>query len=241
MAWSKTNLARSYACNTGLLRFYRTRKNWTQKHLAQRVGYSERLIRKAEGGQNVSVDTIDELATALSGGDTIIYPEDLITCQESMARRFSAAWYSRHSDIAEVIKDFVHDDTVFQILGDQRRLPFVGRYRGLGEFASAAKQFFRAVEVTSGHECKSRYKHVVRGLEVAVWGTSWIHQTGAPLSQPIPMTQRLRFERGKLHTFVDYCSQRLATPSIHSAEVTPNIDSIIQQPNHENELTPQPN
>ena len=228
MAWTRTNLPRSYPCNTSFLKFYRNRRNWTQKQLADRVGYSERLIRKTEAGQNISVATIDELATALSSDDTKIYPEDLITCHESLARAFTDAWYSKQKDLAakqkhitDSIKDFVHPDTHFHIVGDQRCLPFAGRYRGLTNFSRAAGRFFSMIEVPTEHEYKTYYKHVAQGLEVAVWGTSWIHPMGAPLTQPVPITQRFRFERGKLHTFIDFCSQRLATPSIYSARIAP--------------------
>ena len=221
MAWTRTNLPRSYPCNTSFLKFYRNRRNWTQKQLAERVGYSERLIRKAESGQSISISTIDELATVLSSDETKIYPEDLITCHESLARAFTEAWYSKQQHMADVIKHFVHDDTRFHILGDQRCLPFAGCYRGPDDFSRAAGQFFSKMEVPAGHDFKTYYKYVARGLEVSVWGESWIHPIGAPLNQPVPITQRFRFERGKLHTFVDFCSQRLATPPICSARVAP--------------------
>ncbi len=229
MAWTRTDLPRSYPCNTSFLKFYRDQRNWTQKQLADRVGYSERLIRKAEAGKNVSVATIDELATALSSDDATIYPEDLVTCHESLARVFTDAWYSKQRCLTDAIKNFVHPDTVFHILGDHRYLPFVGRYRGLGDFSAAADDFFSMTEVPNGPEHKTYYKHVTRGLEVAVWGTSWIHPTGAPLPQPIPITQRFRFKRGKLHTFVDYCSQRLATHTIYSARVTTSPSAPVPQ------------
>lgn len=223
MAWTRTNLPRSYPCNTSFLKFYRNRRNWTQKQLAERVGYSERLIRKAEAGQSISIETIDELATALSSADTKIYPEDLITCQESIARLFTEAWYTKQGDIATAIKDFVHPNTLFHIVGDQRHLSFVGRYRGLTNFSRVASQLSRIEEVSTRHNCKTYFKHVAQGLEVAVWGWAWIDPTGAPSHQPIPITQRFRFERGKLHTFVDFCSQRFAATSIYSARVVPTV------------------
>ena len=93
MAWTSTDLARSYPCNMRFLKQCRENRNWTQKQLAQRAGYTERLIRKAESGRNISVGTIDDLATALSTTEQQIFPEDMITCYESLARSFTDAWY----------------------------------------------------------------------------------------------------------------------------------------------------
>lgn len=208
MAWTRMELARSYPCNTKLLKFLRTQLEWSQKQLAQRVGYSERLICKAESGKNVSVEVIDELATALTSDSMKIYPEDLITCQLRLARAFTEAWYLMQLEMVDGIKGFVHPEATFDVLGDPKAIPFAGRHQGVAKFSKAVERFFGMFEVPIGHDYKPHYTYVARGLEVVVWGKSWIHPIGEPLNEPVPITQRFRFERGLIHSFVDFCSMQ---------------------------------
>ena len=219
MAWTSTDLARSYPCNMRFLKQCRENRNWTQKQLAQRAGYTERLIRKAESGRNISVGTIDDLATALSTTEQQIFPEDMITCYESLARSFTDAWYCQQKNMAMAIKHIVHPETAFRIHGDQDSIPFAGHFQGLAEFTHAIKQFFGMMEVPRGHDHKPHYRYFTRGRSVAVWGASWIQPIGYPLTSPIPITQRFRFERGKLISFEDFCSQQRIVGPIYSARV----------------------
>ncbi|MCU0708277.1 MAG: helix-turn-helix domain-containing protein [Pirellula sp.] len=64
--------------NGSRLRSLRQSRGWTQVEFGRRAGYSERLIRKAESGGNLLVNTIDDLATALSQINDVVSAESLI-------------------------------------------------------------------------------------------------------------------------------------------------------------------
>lgn len=59
------------------LKEFRKRKGWTQQELAFRSGYCERLIRKAELYGNVSEETLEVLAIALSDEELQVTVEDI--------------------------------------------------------------------------------------------------------------------------------------------------------------------
>jgi transcriptional regulator with XRE-family HTH domain len=87
MSWLRTrHLKRSLVVNGEMLKFFRSRRGWTQEELATIVGYTGRVIRKAEASGSLHPDTIEILAEALSGPDWTVDPEDLVTIPESMAR-----------------------------------------------------------------------------------------------------------------------------------------------------------
>lgn len=241
MAWTRTDLARSYPCNASFLKQCRVRRNWTQKELADRAGYTERLIRKAESGRNISVGTIDDIASALSSVSAKIYPEDMITCYVTLARLFTNAWYCKQENMGKAIENIVHPKAVFRIYGGPGSVPFAGDFQGLAEFTRAVKQFFSMMTVPLDHDHKPHYRYFARGTDVAVWGESWIHPLGSPLIRPVPVTQRFHFERGKLVSFEDFCSQQRTVLSLFSARTIPAPSNLLETSNSEPESLPSVN
>jgi len=73
--------ARSFLVNGQLLRLLRASRGWTQQDAAERAGFSDRLIRKAESGGPLQAHSIAVLAELystserpLTAGDLLIRP-----------------------------------------------------------------------------------------------------------------------------------------------------------------------
>lgn len=78
-SWSsklKSN-SKLLAVNGVTIRRRRKELRWSQVELSQRAGYSERVIRKAEAGGTLRLQTIKDLATALSADRVILTFHDL--------------------------------------------------------------------------------------------------------------------------------------------------------------------
>jgi len=78
---------RSIPCNGAVVRRLRKRLGLTQAQLAQRSGFSERLIRKAEASTPISLKTVRSLAIALSCEDKKVDPNVLICSPIETAKR----------------------------------------------------------------------------------------------------------------------------------------------------------
>ena len=68
----------SRPANGALIRALREKRGFTQIDLGRLSGYSERLIRKAESGGSIRLETFQNLAVALSNSSELISFSDLI-------------------------------------------------------------------------------------------------------------------------------------------------------------------
>jgi transcriptional regulator with XRE-family HTH domain len=198
MAWTRSDIKRSCPCNGVLLCFLRERKGWTQAELARVAGYSERLINKAEAGQPISSDAINDLADALSSADSPVYPEDVISDPVKMAQDYIAALYIHQKEIVNAIRHFLDDDIIIRLPGDPQIIPFAGEHRGIAAVERVFEIFYSILEAPADHDHTSCYTYVGQGNEVIVWGESWIHPIGAPMTEPMRLVHRMQFRRGKL-------------------------------------------
>lgn len=198
MAWTKRDLKRSYPCNKELLGFLRERKGWTQSELGHFSGYSKRLICKAEAGKPICSDAINDLAESLSIPDDPIYPEDLISDPVKMAQDYIAALYIHQKDIVQAIRHFLDEEIAIRLPGDPDLIPFAGEHHGIAEVERAFEIFYSILEVPANHDHTEYYTYLGQGNEVIVWGESWIHPIGAPMTAPMRLVHRMRFRRGKL-------------------------------------------
>ena len=79
MAWTRTQLERSYVCNLQMLKFFRKRKGWSQQQLCEQANVSVRVVSKAETGTPISTASIDKFSLALTTPEHTVFPEDLIS------------------------------------------------------------------------------------------------------------------------------------------------------------------
>jgi transcriptional regulator with XRE-family HTH domain len=203
LSQNSRGIKKSYNCNGDLLRYHRNRKSWTQCELARVSGYTERLISKAEAGNRVSTTTIEDLAQALSCSEVKLGLYDLVCDPIASAREYIHALYTHKQDFISKIENLLHEDVVFYICGEESGLPFAGTHRGIEEISKAFEIFFSVLEVPAGHDYRPHYKFFGRGNEVMIWGNTWIHPIGAPIEQPMPISNLLTFEGGKIIEFND--------------------------------------
>lgn len=201
MTWASNGRKRSYACNSELLCYLRERKGWTQRELASVSGYSERLISKAEAGRPISRDTIADLAESLSSAEETIYPEDLVCDPVMLAKEYFSALHTQQKDIVAAIRHFLDDEIVYRIQGDPAEIPFAGEHRGIAAVERAYEIFFSLLEVPEGYDHDAGFSFLGQGNVVIVWGSSWIHPIGVPMSEPLKLVHRMHFRRGKMHLF----------------------------------------
>ena len=93
---------RSIPCNGAVVRRLRKRLGLTQAQLAQRSGFSERLIRKAEASTPISLKTVRSLAVALSCDEKNVDPNVLICSPVESAKRLLANPDADRPDQAEI-------------------------------------------------------------------------------------------------------------------------------------------
>ena len=197
--WQSDNPQATYACNPELLKFLREKLGLTQAELAKSAGYSDRLIRKAESGHSISSETVEVLAEALTTEQQKIYPEDLISHPAELAKQYIAAVYIHQADVVSKVRHFLDEDVVFKINGDPQTIPFAGIHCGIDTLDRVFRElFFTCLEVPRGHDHSPHYQYISQGTEVVVWGESWIHPIGRPLEKPMPISNLMKFRRGKM-------------------------------------------
>jgi transcriptional regulator with XRE-family HTH domain len=72
--------AKLHRVNGVTIRVRRKQLGWSQVELGHRAGYSERVIRKAEAGGTLRIQTIYDIAMTLSIGGSIVSFHDLTSC-----------------------------------------------------------------------------------------------------------------------------------------------------------------
>ncbi len=225
---------RSYRCNVDLLVYLRERKGWTQHVLAEKSGYSERLISKVESGRPISRAAIEILAETLSTDDDRIYLEDLISDNVALAKEYVNAIYVHQKHAFEKIRHFLDDDVVFRVAGDPAVIPFAGEHRGLAEVERMVGVFFSVLQAPANHDHTACYSYLAQGKDVIVWGQSWLHPIGVPLKQPMMISNRMTFQRGKMIRFEDVYD------TLHGAQVLrDSANALAANPVDEKQASPQ--
>ena len=186
---------------------------------------SERAVSKAESAKPVSPETIDKLAIALSDDSLTVYPEDLITDTVELARAYMRAFHLMQGKMVDGIRGFTDPNAVFHVAGDPRKIPFAGKHVGIDAFEMAMKTFFRLFAVPDDPNQIDCYTFFPKGNDVVVWGESMIHPVGRPMSEPMPVTLRFCFRRGKLNLFEDRYDVNLGQQVLRKYTTKPILKS----------------
>jgi transcriptional regulator with XRE-family HTH domain len=211
MGWTQQPEGRSLTCNGETVRFHRNHLGWTQQQLADRAGYSSRVIAKAEADGSLSPATIEHLADALSTADRPVYPEDLVFAPKVIARKF-LEYYARYEEkCAEYWAEFLADDAELIVPGDPAVLPFCGVYKGKEGFAQFWQKFFSVMQ-------RHDKELIVRAMRVFAEANHVIVLTSdnaAFIGQPgpypsTPLAFIFEFERGKLKRMEDHFNSSVA-------------------------------
>ncbi|MCA9185351.1 MAG: helix-turn-helix transcriptional regulator [Pirellulaceae bacterium] len=215
MAWKKKPSQRSYRCNGELIAARRIGRDWSQAELGIRAGYSARLVAKAEAGEKIATQTIDDIATALSTPDEPLYPEDLICNPKGLALEFVENLKRYQGDVVTHCRHFLSDDIEFFMPGDPQILPFAGRHVGIEAMDRACRLFFECVEIVDMDRWTTDFT-ITDGNQVVV--AQWIPAQARGLAAKGLIAEktelvvyRMVFERGMIVLFDDQYSA-------HSAE-----------------------
>lgn len=102
----------------------------TQEELAQKAGYSDRLIRKAEASNPLRKSTIADLAGALSTTARTVTSDDLVFSRELISRDITA--FLLHGSLLppDALSDLLHPRFVLRVVGQDLGIPFAGEISG---------------------------------------------------------------------------------------------------------------
>ncbi len=199
MASNNRTTVRSMPCSGEQLRYFREKRGWTQDDLADRAGYSKRLVAKAETGGSLNPDTLEVLAATLSVNGECVHLEDLLASPKALAQRYVETFRQYEHELATRCKDFLADDMVCIVGGDDRSVPLSGTYEGPDGFDSYCRKFFEIFE----RRDKNLYhpKIIAEGNHVMLAGREAIRLKGLPKEpeeSPGWLVQDMQFARGKL-------------------------------------------
>jgi transcriptional regulator with XRE-family HTH domain len=108
------------------VKYFRHLLGWTQDELARRSGYSDRLIRKAEGGRTLALETINNIAESLCCNGLQVCANDLILSPKRAVHELIRCVTSRSVDMRSIHAITAQDCEVdFQA---DARVPFSGRW-----------------------------------------------------------------------------------------------------------------
>lgn len=211
MGWKEKPDGRSLACNGEIVRFHRANLGWTQQQLADKAGYSSRVIAKAEADGSLSPATIEHLADALSVPDRPVYPEDLIFAPKAIARRIIENYARYERDCTEHCIEFLADDMQLVVPGDPALLPFCGVYQGLDGFRQFCRNFFSVMQRHDKELIVRTMRVFAEGNHVVVLASECAAFIGQPGPYPAtPLAFIFEFERGKLKRMEDHFNASVA-------------------------------
>ena len=201
MTWDGSQRERSYTCNGELLRERRMSLGWTQEVLAEKSGYSVRLIAKAEASNSVRASTIEHLAETLSTQQDTLLPADLVTNPKELAAEFVRNLLDHEGDVAQKSRHFLADDILFTMPGNPEILPFAGVHVGIDAMDKACRLFFETLVLRS----LETLALVAEGNQVVACLRATAGLRGLPeeYDGPALLVLRMTFERGKIVRFHD--------------------------------------
>ncbi len=203
MSQSQSTVGRSVPCNGKLISHLRKQLGWTQNDLARKSGFTERLIVKAEGSQSISASTLHVLASTFNEAGADISMEDLSADPASLAREFLRSTYTHGPKALEVNAHFISPDLVVHFAGDPAVFPFAGTHIGIEAAKRAFQIFYSVIQPPEDlSEMDSLIQIVSTGHGALVWGETWAHPIGMPMSQPMKFAIKMDFEKG-LMTVLD--------------------------------------
>lgn len=192
---------RSISCNGRLVSLLRKQIGWTQGELAQKAGFSERLIAKAEASQNIAASTLQILAQTLSEAGMTVSTQDLYTDPVVLARVFFLSTYEFGARSLSVNSHFISRDLVVHFAGDEKIFPFAGTHRGIEAAQLAFDKFYSVIQPPSDPSEIEQMQFVSTGHGALIWGETWAHPIGQPMSQPMKFAIKLDFKDGMMTVF----------------------------------------
>jgi transcriptional regulator with XRE-family HTH domain len=151
------------------LQAFRQQAGMTQEQLAEKSGYTDRLIRKAEASSPLRKATLADLAAALSTPERTVTIADLTFSHETLAievlgtllngssefdhplpkdpnkRRKHLPPANTSTPITNSLRDFIHSKLVLHVDGTDLDIPFANDYSGSTSFSNFRERLIQSV------------------------------------------------------------------------------------------------
>lgn len=116
------------------LKRFRKLRGWTQQELADRSGYCDRLIRKAERGGPISMEALQVLAMTLCDDGLIVTANDLNGSSRASIEYLQCLLQPTSSFVLLDGTDLSNEDVFVDCCRVGRSLPIYGRFSGQSAF-----------------------------------------------------------------------------------------------------------
>jgi transcriptional regulator with XRE-family HTH domain len=116
------------------LKQFRKDRGWTQQELADRSGYCDRLIRKAERGGPVSEEALQVLAMTLSDQGFVVTALDLKSCSEASTQYLLELLQPTSNFQLMTSSELWTENVVVDCKRVEKSLPISGRFVGHEDF-----------------------------------------------------------------------------------------------------------
>jgi len=138
--------ARFLTVNGRKLRSIRLTRGWTQAQLAKSSGYSERLVRKAEKGGTLDLETLQNIAEALSTPEDPVSTESLTLDIVAIARKWMECWEQHETRMIPEVKSLLSEEFEFVCPGQPGTAPFIGTFQGTEGLQQWLDLYFSVVQ-----------------------------------------------------------------------------------------------
>jgi transcriptional regulator with XRE-family HTH domain len=172
------------------IRRIRQALGWTQQELAQRSGYCDRLIRKAEKGGALGTETIAVLAEALSTDLEPVSVQDLLVTESWPLRQICRS--IEHRSTRGIALEAALDDQVVVYCAGGRSIPFRGRYCGINGFREWVE---RLASVTTDPVESRKKPQLLQVGPAGAFQVRWMFQIEEFRSRPIRVECRAKLRR----------------------------------------------
>jgi len=195
----------------------RTQLGWTQAQLANRSGYSLRVIGKAEMGAPILRSTAEDIAEALQ-----IEVNKIIFDPAGVAEAFVDAMHGPPQDFLDQIPKFFHADCVVNMAGPEE-IPFSGIYHGVKGALKCFEIFYSILE-TPDHDHRPYYEYFGYDDFALAHGETWTKPKGVTIDKPVKLSLKFKFKDGKIIRFDDIFDTDLAKKAICSEPEKPTTN-----------------
>ncbi|MFV0446172.1 MAG: helix-turn-helix domain-containing protein [Planctomycetaceae bacterium] len=223
--WEQEHGRGTFACNGKYLAACRVRRGWTQEQAARIIGYTPRLIRKAEGGGRLRAGTIAILAEAYSTDEHPVFCEDIVCDPLALVRRYHDAYRTLETDMIDVIRHLTSDDVIFKMGEPGDPIPFNGIYHGHEGFARCWNTFFRTFSRPDKKFFQPRL--LCFGQDVISVCPEKVYIDGLPETVNIVITMHFRIERGKIVFIEDLFDPEVGVNYLNAAKAS---GVVVPQP-----------
>jgi transcriptional regulator with XRE-family HTH domain len=172
------------------LKHFRSLQGWTQEELAHRAGYTDRLIRKAESGRSVSLETIRNLACCLSCNGISVHLDDLMESSRATVNNLIVQLKQRSS---ESLDQIFAANAVLDCKGCER-IPFVGSWNGFHELQNWFGIFYDSLE------SNMLIEQILAAIndEIAFVRLLLVFRCNGRRSQPLEIILRMAMEKNRI-------------------------------------------